>query len=67
MMSWSDGLRLAASPTLLLMALVTALSGPADIVCGAHASPLTGMVPMYLLMSAFHAPPWLKRFKTPLP
>jgi hypothetical protein len=24
------------------------------------ASPLGGMVPMYLLMSAFHAGPWLK-------
>ncbi len=24
------------------------------------ASPLTGMIPMYGLMSAFHAAPWLK-------
>jgi hypothetical protein len=24
------------------------------------ASPLNGMVPMYLLMSAFHSAPWLK-------
>jgi hypothetical protein len=24
------------------------------------ASPLSGMVPMYLLMSAFHSAPWLK-------
>jgi hypothetical protein len=24
------------------------------------ASPLSGMVPMYLLMSAFHLTPWLK-------
>jgi hypothetical protein len=23
-------------------------------------SPLTGMVPMYLLMSAFHAAPWVR-------
>jgi len=25
-----------------------------------HAAPLTGMTAMYLLMSAFHAAPWLK-------
>ena len=32
--------------------------GAPDMLCSA--SPLTGMVPMYLLMSAFHAAPWLK-------
>jgi hypothetical protein len=46
------------------MALVTAAlgSGAPDMLCSAmhHASPLGGMVPMYLLMSAFHLPPWLK-------
>jgi hypothetical protein len=26
----------------------------------ADASPLSGMVPMYVLMSAFHLAPWLK-------
>ena len=26
----------------------------------AHVSPLSGMATMYLLMSAFHAAPWLK-------
>jgi hypothetical protein len=30
-----------------------------DVLCAA-ASPLSGMVPMYVLMSVFHAPPWLK-------
>ena len=25
-----------------------------------HTSPLSGMIPMYVLMSAFHSPPWLK-------
>ena len=41
------------------MALLTALGGggPLDMLCGADASPLTGMIPMYLLMSAFHAAP----------
>jgi hypothetical protein len=30
----------------------------------ADASPLIGMVPMYLLMSAFHLAPWLKLIST---
>lgn len=53
-------LHLAATPSFAAMAAVTAMlgSGP-DMICG-HALSLTGMVPMYLLMSAFHAAPWLK-------
>jgi hypothetical protein len=54
---------LAATPTFAIMALLTALGGSEpDFLCAAmrHASPLDGMVPMYLLMSAFHAAPWLK-------
>jgi hypothetical protein len=32
-----------------------------DMVCSAgHGPSLTGMVPMYMLMSAFHSAPWLK-------
>ena len=31
----------------------------------ARASPLSGMVPMYLLMSAFHSAPWLKLISAP--
>jgi hypothetical protein len=46
------------------MALLTGvLSGDQpDILCsaGEHSSPLGGMTAMYLLMSAFHSPPWLK-------
>jgi hypothetical protein len=57
-------LRLAAAPTFAIMALVTAAlgSGASDMLCSAmhDASPLGGMVPMYLLMSAFHLSPWLK-------
>jgi hypothetical protein len=56
-------LGLAAAPTFAVMALLTYLSGgDADMMCSAApaASPLSGMVPMYLLMSAFHAAPWLK-------
>ena len=54
-------LHLAAAPTFAVMALATGvLGGGADMLCSAAASPLSGMVPMYLLMSAFHAAPWLK-------
>jgi len=55
----ADGLHLAAAPAFALMALLTAVSGDGDMLCGV-ASPLGGMVPMYLLMSAFHLPPWLR-------
>ena len=54
-------LGLAASPTFALMALTGVLgSGPLDMLCSAAHGPLGGMVPMYLLMSAFHSAPWLK-------
>jgi hypothetical protein len=34
---------------------------PMDRLCSSgHRAPLSGMVTMYLLMSAFHSPPWLK-------
>ena len=60
----ADRLSLAAAPTFAVMALLTAVlgGGPLDMLCAAaeHTSPLGGMVPMYLLMSAFHLPPWLK-------
>ena len=56
-------LSLSAAPTFAIMALLTAMvgGGPLDTVCSAaNASPVGGMVPMYLLMSAFHSAPWLK-------
>ncbi len=58
----ADILTLAAAPTFAIMALVTGLPGSsADAVCSPMgASPLAGMMPMYLLMSAFHLAPWLK-------
>jgi hypothetical protein len=51
---------LAASPTFALMALATAVSGGREMSCMMGQSPLAGMVPMYLLMSAFHLAPWLR-------
>jgi hypothetical protein len=60
----ADWLGLAAAPTFAVMALLTAIHGGGQmaVMCAGMpgASPLDGMVPMYLLMSAFHAAPWLK-------
>jgi hypothetical protein len=60
----ADWLCLAAAPTFAIMALLTGVlgGGPPDMLCAAEhdASPLSGMVPMYLLMSAFHSAPWLR-------
>ena len=59
----ADWLYLAAAPTFAIMALLTGVlgGGSPDALCSvAGASPLSGMVPMYLLMSAFHSAPWLK-------
>jgi hypothetical protein len=57
-------LLLAAAPTFAIMALLTGVlgSGRVDMLCSAaqDASPLNGMVWMYVLMSAFHSAPWLK-------
>jgi hypothetical protein len=57
-------LYLAATPVFALMALLTAFLGaaPGDVFCGSGqgALSLTGMVPMYALMSAFHATPWIR-------
>jgi hypothetical protein len=58
----ADWLCLAAAPTFAVMALLTGVLGGGPMLCSAaqDASPLSGMVPMYLLMSAFHSAPWLK-------
>jgi hypothetical protein len=60
----ADWLGLAAAPTFAMMAVVTAvLGGGAEPLCSTaqHGWPLmNGMVPMYLMMGAFHSPPWLR-------
>ena len=62
-MNPSRGLSLAAAPAFAVMAVLTAClgGGPMDVLCSAgRGISLGGMVPMYLLMSAFHTPPWLE-------
>jgi len=59
----ADFLYLGAAPTFAIMALLTGVvgGGSPDALCSmGSASPLSGMVPMYVLMSAFHSAPWLK-------
>ncbi len=60
----ANWLCLAAAPTFAIMALLAAIlhGDPRGTFCSpAHdASPLSGMVWMYWLMSAFHSAPWLK-------
>jgi hypothetical protein len=59
----ADWLGLAAAPTFAMMALVTAVFGGAEPLCSTaqHGwSFMNGMVPMYLMMGAFHSPPWLR-------
>ena len=54
---------LAAAPTFAIMALWSAFfSGQPDMLCMTMqgSSPMGGMTVMYLLMSAFHAAPWLR-------
>ena len=63
-------LSLAAAPTFALMALLTRIHGGSmpEILCsaGQAASPLNGMVSMYLFMSALHVGPWLRLPRRPL-
>ena len=63
----ADWLSLAAAPTFAIMALLTAVGGrgPLAMLCGAsESSMLTSMIPMYVLMSAFHMAPWLRLIRS---
>ena len=57
-------LSLVAAPTFAIMAALAAIHGAGmpDVLCSAarEGSALTGMAPMYALMSAFHLAPWLR-------
>ena len=60
----ADLLCLAAAPSFAIMAVLAGAFGGADpnLICShaRGASALGGMVPMYVLMGAFHSTPWLK-------
>jgi hypothetical protein len=60
----ADFLSLAAAPAFAIMALLSGFSGGGamDVLCSAaHGGALlSGMVPMYALMSALHLGPWLR-------
>jgi hypothetical protein len=60
----ADWVCFAAAPTFAIMALLAGVlgGGAQDTFCSAaqDASPLSGMVWMYMLMNAFHSAPWLK-------
>ena len=60
-MTAHDGLRLAATPIFAFMALLTGAFGHGSMaMCSSGPLALSGMVPMYLLMTAFHAAPWVR-------
>lgn len=53
---------LAAAPTFAVMAWISAAGSPGWAICSAASAfvPINDMTLMYLLMSLFHASPWLK-------
>jgi hypothetical protein len=60
----ADWLSLGAAPAFVFMASLTLVvgAGAQEMWCSgaSHASALSGMAPMYLMMSVFHFAPWLK-------
>lgn len=64
-MATADWLALAAAPAFAAMALVTVMTAAPMALCATGPLPLDGMTAMYLLMSLFHLPPWLRRAARP--
>jgi hypothetical protein len=64
MLSVDNWISLAAAPTFAVVAALTVMfdGGGHGMLCSAAMpmSPLSGMVPMYALMSAFHCAPWVR-------
>lgn len=60
----ANWLSLGAAPTFAVMAVLTSVlgHGAPEMLCSAmpQMSALSGMVPMYVLMSVFHVAPWLR-------
>lgn len=54
----------AAAPAFASMAWISAIGSPGASMCSAASAllPIDDMALMYLLMSLFHLPPWLKLF-----
>ena len=50
----------AAAPTFALMGAIAASAASPMCAAGPGFLPIDGMTAMYLLMSLFHLPPWLK-------
>jgi hypothetical protein len=67
--SAADCISLGAAPAFAVMALVAGVVGgdSPDMSCSAmqNASSLSGMLPVYVLMSAFHFGPWFKLIGSP--
>jgi len=57
---YAGWLSLAASPSFATMAAMSALDGGGLCLSAPGSWPMNGMTGMYLLMSIFHLPPWLR-------
>ena len=56
----ADWLSLAATPTFAIMALLTTSLAGGPLCASGPLAGLSGMTLMYVLMSVFHSPPWLR-------
>ncbi len=63
----TNALALAASPVFAAMGALTAIDAQAMALCASTPGflPIDGMTAMYLLMSLFHLPPWLRLVRRP--